>query len=333
MDKNKIYIIAEMACSHDGRPELARAIIDGAGAAGADAIQLQIWSLVHVMAPGHEVYEVCKKIELSREQWKDMVDYSRRNYPALDIYCCVYEHKSIEFIESLGIDGYKLNSSDLSNPCVLDCVASTGKRINLSIGASTVEEIRSGIERIRKKSSAPITLMYGYQNFPTSIADIHLDRMRELTGLFQLPVGYQDHCDAETQAAFWVPAFAAGMGASVLENHITHNRSLKGVDYQSALNPDEFAAFVRMIRDCESARGTAGEKEFSPAELKYRKFQKKSIVAARDLRAGERLQEKDINFLRADQLGLAPDKADLLINKTVKRDIFMYQNIGEEDVS
>jgi len=220
MDKNKIYIIAEMACSHDGSPELARTIIDGVGQAGADAIQLQIWSLKHVLTPSHPVYEVCKKIELGPEQWKDMVQYSRSKYPRMEIYCCVFEHKSIDWIDALGIDGYKINSSDLSNPLVLNRVAATGKKINLSIGASTVGEVQAAIELIRKTSKAPITLMYGYQNFPTSIKDVHLNYMVKVRDMFELPIGYQDHCDAATKAAFWIPALAAGMGINCLEKHI-----------------------------------------------------------------------------------------------------------------
>lgn len=330
---NKVYIIAEMACSHDGSVELANKIIDGAGLAGADAIQLQIWSLPYVLAPSHKVYEVCKRIELSQDQWKDMVQYSRTKYPLMDIDCCVFEHKSIDFIDSLGIDGYKLNSSDLSNPYVIDKVAATGKGINLSIGASTMTEIQTAIERIRRTSKAPITLMYGYQNFPTSVSDIHLNYMMTIKKLFKLSIGYQDHCDAQTQEAFWIPALAVGMGASVLEKHITHDRSLKGVDYESALNPDEFKSFVGMVRSLESAKGTATAKEFSADELKYRKFQKKSIVAARSLKVGERLQEQDVNFLRAAELGLPPDQASKILNRIVKRDIGMYQLIHEEDVS
>ncbi len=330
---NRVYIIAEMACSYDGNPELARKIIDGAGQVGADAIQLQIWSLVHMMAPNHSVYEVCKKIELSQDQWKEIVQYSRKHYPSMDILCCVYEHKSIDFIESLAIDGYKLNSSDLSNPYVLDSVAATGKRINLSIGASTLTEIQTAIERIRKVSQSEITLMYGYQNFPIAISDIHLNYMKKIGELFELPIGYQDHCDADTEAAFWIPALSVGMGASVLEKHITHDRSLKGVDYQSALNPDEFKCFVRMVRELELAKGLSAPKAFSQDELKYRKFQKKSIVAARHLKAGTQLQEADINFVRAAELGIPPDKAGRIINRTIKRDIEMHQVIREDDIA
>ncbi|MBI4309190.1 MAG: N-acetylneuraminate synthase family protein [Candidatus Omnitrophica bacterium] len=333
MNSNKIYIIAEMACSHDGSMDKARAIIDGAGKAGADIIQLQIWALRHVLTPEHEVYEVCRKIELTQRQWRDMAAYSRQRYPKMEIYVCVFEHQSVDFIETLGVDGYKLNSADLSNPYVLDRVAATGKKINLSVGASTTQEIRAALERVGKRSKAPVTLMYGFQNFPTELGDINLDYMATLKGSFGLPVGYQDHCDAETGPAFWVPAMSVGMGTSVLEKHITHDRSLKGIDHQSALNPDEFGDFVRMVRELELARGSGEARPFSGAELKYRKFQKKSVVAVRPLKAGERLKEQDLDFLRGAQLGLPPDQAGKVIGRTLKRDIPVHHNIREEDCS
>jgi sialic acid synthase SpsE len=330
---NQVYVIAEMACSHNGKEELGRQIIDGAGRAGADAIQLQIWSLADMMAPGHSAYEVCRKIELSREAWKFLADYSKQNFPEMDIYAFIYEHKSIDFAESLDVQGYKLSSADLSNPYMLDGVAATGKKINLSIGASTIEEIKAGIERIRRKSQAEITLMYGYQGFPTTIQDIHLNYMVKLKEMFGLPMGYQDHCDGQSHSAFWIPALSLGMGVSVLEKHITHDRSAKCVDWESALNPDEFENFVTMVRELEAAKGASETKPFSPEELKYRKFQKKSIVAGRALKAGEKLQEKDIRFLRAAELGLPPDQMDKILDKILKTDVAMYQPITEKDVA
>jgi sialic acid synthase SpsE len=322
-----------MACSHEGDPDLAKKIIDGAADAGADAIQLQIWALEDMMAPSHPNYEVCQKIEMTHDQWKDIVAYSRKRYPKLDIYSFVYEHKSIDFTESLGLDGYKLSSSDLSNPCVLDCVAETGKKINLSIGASTVDEIQKAVDRIRNKGNEQITLMYGYQNFPTKIEDVHLNYMKKIMELFDLPVGYQDHCDADTKAAFWLPAMSVGMDIQVMEKHITHDRSFKGVDYESALNPDEFKLFVKMIRNLELAGGETVRETFTESEIKYRTFQKKSIVAAKDIKANDVLQVEDMNFLRTDELGLPPDQFEKIVGKVLKKDIPKFQLIREDDLT
>ena len=332
------HIIAEMACSHEGDERLARTIIDAAGKAGADSIQFQIWSLPEMVVPHHPDYPVLQKLELTRETWRDLASYVRERYPSLQIIACVYEQSSVEFCEELGVNAYKIHSADLSNPVLMHQVSATGRRIDLSVGASTLDEIHAALETI--KSARPVSakselvwLMYGYQNFPTRIDDVHLDYIMKLRKLFELPVGYQDHSDAETDAAFWLPAAAAGMGVDILEKHITHDRAYKGIDHQAALNPDEFAQFVQMVREIELARGMATPKPFSADEHKYRKYSKKSIVAAHALPEGAIIRVTDLLFMRAPELGLPPDRSDALIGRATKREISSYDLIVEEDVT
>lgn len=329
---DRTCIIAEMACSHEGNPDLAHQIIDGAGEAGADAIQFQIWEAEDMVVPNHPDLELLKKIELPSCQWQDLAAYVRRNCPDMEIIACVYERGIVDFCESIGVDAYKLHSSDLSNPYLMKHVAATGKRIDLSVGASTIEEVRIALQWIRETSESEIWMMYGYQNFPTPTNAIHLDYMMTLRDLFQIPVGYQDHTGGDLDGAFWLPAAAVGMGVDVLEKHITHDRSKKGVDYQAALNPDEFIRFVEMVREIESAKGFAEPRSFSVEELKYRKYSKKSLVAARDLPAGTTISESDILFTRATELGLPPDHGYRLIGKAIRRDIPAFALILEDDM-
>jgi len=327
------YIIAEMACSHEGDPALARKIIDGAGRAGADAIQFQIWLLKDIMVPHHPDFEKVSKIELSQEQWANLASYVRDRYPQMQIIACVYERSSVDFAASINVDAYKIHSADLSNPHLVKYVASTGKRVDLSVGASTLDEIVTAIEWIKSTSSSEIWLMYGYQNFPTLTDEVHLRYMMKLKQLFELPIGYQDHSDADTEAAFWLPVAALGMGVDILEKHITHDRSFKGIDHEAALNPDEFARFVQMVRTVEGAMGISIPKPFSAEELKYRKYAKKSLVASRDLPAGTIISDQDLTFMRADDLGLPPDQSWRLVGKTTQRSIAKYQLVQEKDVT
>ncbi|APG27349.1 hypothetical protein A7E78_05520 [Syntrophotalea acetylenivorans] len=332
MPKDNTYIIAEMACSHEGDPALARKIIDGAGRALADAIQFQIWLAKDMAVPHHPDIPVLQRIELSRQDWDDLATYVRRNYPQMQIIACVYERASVDFAENLDVDAYKLHSADLANPYLVKYVAATGKRIDLSVGASTIDEIRNAVEWIRQTSESEIWMMYGYQNFPTPTDAIHLDYMMALRDLFQLPIGYQDHTGGDLEGAFWLPAAALGMGVDVLEKHITHDRSFKGIDHQAALNPDEFMRFTTMVREIEAAKGSAVPRSFSEEEQKYRIYSKKSIVAARDLPAGTPITDTDILFMRAPDLGLPPDQSQRLIGRTTQKDIVAFQLLREEDI-
>lgn len=332
MKRNQTYIIAEMACSHEGDPGLARKIIAGATEAGANAIQFQIWKAEDMVVPSHPDLPLLKKIELSQETWVELAKEVRENAPEMEIIACVYERGIVDFCESIGVDAYKLHTSDLSNPYLIKHVAATNKRIDLSVGASTLDEIHSAVQLIRDTSDSEIWMMYGYQNFPTPTEAINLEYMMALRDLFQLPIGYQDHTGGDLEAAFWLPATAVGMGVDVLEKHITHDRAKKGVDHQAALNPDEFVRFVEMVREIESAKGSAIPQPFSEEEMKYRVYSKKSIVAVHDLPAGTRITEKDIFFTRALELGLAPNQADLIIGKSTNRKISAFELIFEDDV-
>jgi len=333
VSRPRTYVIAEMACSHEGDPALARTIIDAAGAGGADAVQFQIWKLSDLDVPQHPDYAVRSGLELPREEWAGLVAYVRENHPSLHIVACVYERGSVDFAQSLGVDAFKLHAADLSNPHLVKYLARTGKRIDLSVGASTLDEIQNALEWIRDASDAPIWLMYGMQNFPTCIEDIHLAYMMKLRELFELPVGYQDHSDGDSDAAFWLPAAALGMGVDILEKHITHDRSLRGIDYEAALNPDEFARFVTMVRQIEAATGVAVPRPFSAAERKYRVYAKKSVVAGRDLAAGAVLDESDLLFMRGDGVGLPPDQAGRLLGRATRRAVPKYALVREGDVT
>lgn len=326
------YVIAEMACSHDGDRDLAKKIIDAAGEAGASAIQFQIWILADMVVAHHPSYPALQNIEFAPSSWKELSQYTRERYPDMDIIACVSERSSIDLAEELGADAYKTHAGDLSNHTLLKQVAQTGKRIDLCVGASTQGEISGALEAIHCVGDAKIWLMYGYQTFPTPGDAIHLRYMNTLRTQFGLPVGYQDHSEAESGAAFYLPAVAAGLGIQIQEKHVTHDRSAKGADYQSALNPDELKRFVEMLSEIEDALGSDAQREFSQEEEKYRKYSKKSLVAARDLAAGLSLVEEDLLPMRAAEIGLPPDKLALLLGKTLTQAIPHQYLVTEQDV-
>ncbi len=331
--KDSVHIIAEMACSHEGSPDRGRTIIEGASQAGADSIQFQIWKLDEMVVPNHEDYEVLSEIEMSYDQWEELAEWVWGQERVMDIIACVYEQRSVDFAEDLGVDAYKIHSSDLSNPYLLTRVAKTGKRIDLSIGGSTLDEIQTAIQWIGEAAGSDIWLMYGYQDFPTRPDDVHLDYMMKLRELFELPIGYQDHSAGGSSEGYWLPAAAVGAGVDVVEKHITHDRSFEGVDHEAALNPDEFEEFVRMIRQVEAAKGETTPRPFSEDEKAYRVSAKKSIVASQNLPEGKTLTEDDLAFRRANQLGVFPDSADELLGKTLTQSIEAFHLIRPEDVS
>ncbi|MCD4750467.1 MAG: N-acetylneuraminate synthase family protein [Thermoanaerobaculales bacterium] len=321
-----------MACSHDGSVDLARMIVEGAGLAGADAVQFQIWYAEDMVVPAHSALPLLREIELSTTEWHSLTEHSRDRFPGMEIIACVYDANGVNVALDLGVDALKLHAADLCNPALLRLVGGTGKRVDLSIGAASLGEIEAAVARLSEGGAPEIWLMYGFQRFPTPADAIDLRYMMALGRLFGLPVGYQDHADPETGAAYWLPAAAVGMGAAAVEKHITHDRSKKGVDHEAALNPDEFSKFVEMVRLVESAMGTGNPRQFTAEELEYRQYARKSLVLARDLEAGSCLTEVDLRVMRAQELGISPDRLDGLIGRKLRDRMVAFSPLAWNDV-
>jgi sialic acid synthase SpsE len=323
------YVIAEMACAHEGNIKKAKRLIDAAVSAKADAVQLQFFSRKDLMTPDHEVYGLLEVLEFSRNQWKDVYDYARRN--DIHIFACTYDVPSAELAIELGVDGIKLNSSDLSNPDLLKIVALSGIPYTLGTGASAIEEVAQAVDTSIGNGGEQIIIMHGVQNFPTEIRNAQINKIKMLRSMFPFPVGYQDHTDASHPFSRNIDLLAIGTGATVIEKHITLDRSEKGTDYQAALEPDEFKDFVRMIRAADLAMGSKRIEPLSASEKDYRRFQKKSIVASCDIKEGQTVEKNMIAFMRSKP-GISPSKADAVIGKSARRNIGRLENILFEDL-
>lgn len=327
---NRPYIIAEMACAHNGRKDYALRLVDLAVNGNADAIQLQIFNVSEMIVPTHEAYDVVKDIEFSKEDWKDIVNHVRKF--DIDLMICAYDFDSLKFAIELKADGIKFNSSDLLNIDMLEYVAKAKVPFTLHTGASSMDEIASAIEYAESFNCGQMILMHGVQNFPTNIENANIGRMELLKNNFKLPSGYDDHTDAEDEFSRVIDLLAVGAGADVLEKHITLSREEKGIDYQSALEENEFKDYVKRVRSASLAMGNKKIKTFDDSDLRYRKFQKKSLVAIKSIKAGEKLLKSDFKFLRNKTVGLSPMDSLNLVGKILINDIKAYDNILLSDL-
>jgi len=327
---NPAYVIAEMACAHNGNFQDAKDLIKASKEAGADATQLQFFNMGHVVTPVNDLYPTLDKIAFSEEEWTELNNYAREI--GIDVWACTYDTPSVQLAVKLKVDGIKLNSADLSNPEVVEAVAASGIPFTLGTGASTLDEIRAGLKTATSNGAKSVVLMHGVQNFPTQIEDLNISRIQLLQDEFNIPVGYHDHVDGENQFGKMVDLIAVGLGANVIEKHIALDRSKKGLDYQAALEPAEFKKLVSDLKLAHTAYGDKEPKPFTESELKYRKFQKKSIIAKRDLKEGEVLQRKDIFFSRNNEVGIPPTEFPKMEGKKLKRDISQYENLKLEDL-
>ncbi len=325
------YIIAEMACAHDGDVEKAYKLVDAAAKSQANAVQLQIFHTAEIVVPSHHLYPLLEKIEFSQQNWLDLAKYAKRL--GLHVWVCTYDVPSVTLAVKMQADAIKLNSADLLNLDVLRAVAETGLPFTLGTGASSIDEITESLTYLETLGALDnAILMHGVQNFPTEIDDLNIGRVKLLKKLFNCPVGYHDHTDAELEFSKYVDLIAVGAGANVIEKHITLDRAEKGTDYQAALEPKEFKHFVETIRTASTALGKKTLSPLSESDLKYRTFQKKSIVVVQPLQKGDVLSREKVQFLRNITNGLAPNQFSQLEGKKVTRNINAYENIEWKDV-
>jgi N,N'-diacetyllegionaminate synthase len=326
----RIEIIAEVANAHQGDPAQAeRLALDGLSA-GADAVKFQIYFAEELLVRAHPRYEHFKRQSFSRDAWRDLIGRIKR--AGAQVYCDVFGIGALQTALENGADGIKVHSSDLTNEPLLERLAETSKRVILSVGGSSATEIALAIRHVARDGRRPV-LLHGFQSYPTAVEDSALARLQWLKRNFgaMCDIGYQDHVSGDDEFAAMLPVLAMGMGATVLEKHITLDRAAKGVDYYSSLNPPEFAAFVRTIRRCEVAIG-AREDVFSASEREYRRTVKKHWVAARPLKTGEVLGAESVVMKRVHEATSETVELDKLVGRPLVRDLADEQICTRGDV-
>lgn len=327
-----VFIIAEMAWSHDGSIEKAKKIIKGAAEAGADAISLHITNMEDYMAKGYgcaagqnvsagheqsKIYDYMDKINLKDGDWEEIIPFAKN----LGLAVCVMPNdgKSLELAEKLNSDIYVISPASFLEEDFIIKVAKKKRPVILRIGGATIKEIENVVNLIKKNGNKKIILLPGIQLYPTKIEDNNVNLVSYLSKVFKLTVGFADHVDAELDLAFTIPLMTLPLGVAVIEKHITHNRSLRGEDFEAALNPEEFKKFVSHLREAEKSLGM-NDLKLSKAELKYRGVVRKKTVAARNIKKNEKITKDNIVFKRSDE-GVSPDEAKLFIGKIARADI------------
>lgn len=322
------YCLAEMACAHEGDPALAAKLIDLAAEARADGVQLQLFSVQALVSPHFETYPVFEKLTIPLDDWRRLIRRGKER--GMHVWANVFDEEALAAAVEEDVDVLKLHSSDLSNPRMLTPAAHSGKPLSLAVGGSTLDEIGRAVTRLREEGAHNLLLMHGYQAFPTAPEDSRLAFIGTLERAFGCAVGYQDHTDGASELALILPLAALGVGACLLEKHITDNRAKQGTDYHAALDPETFGRFVTLAKQVHAAIGDGAARPLSEAERNYRRVMKKSIVAARGIEAGETIREDLLAFMRAGT-GLTPDQAPALVGRRARRAIEAFTPVAFED--
>jgi len=325
--ENKTFIIAEAGVNHNGSIEIAKKMIEVAKECGADAIKFQTFKAEQVIskyAPKAEYQkqttgeiesqlQMVKKLELSFDDFIVLKEYCDKL--GIMFLSTPFDFESIDFLNSLGLEIFKIPSGEITNLPYLEKIGKLRKKVILSTGMADLGEIEDALDILTScgTKKEDITILHCNTEYPTPYEDVNLLAMLTIKEAFKVKVGYSDHT-----LGIEVPIAAVALGASVIEKHFTLDRNMQGPDHKSSLEPNELKAMVKAIRNVEKALGD-GIKKPSPSEIKNKIIVRRSIVAKRNIKRGEIFNEENITVKRP-ATGISPMRWYEILGKTATRD-------------
>ncbi len=330
--KTRVYIIAEIGVNHNGSMEMARALIDAATDAGADAVKFQSFHTDKLMlrntpkaayqqensSKEEGQYQMVKALELEEAQQQLLREYAIGR--EIEFLSSPFDIDSLDFlVDRLQLPIIKIASGEITNGPLLLRAAASGRRIILSTGMATLGEIEEALGVIAygylegknplkspsrqdfreaylsergKLMLQKVALLHCTTEYPAPFEECNLRVLKTLKQAFGIPIGFSDHTKGIA-----LPLAAVALGATIVEKHITLDRNLPGPDHRASLEPIELSNMVEGIRQVEKALGSP-IKGPTASEIKNIRTARKSIVAVVDIRKGELLTEENIAIRR-----------------------------------
>ncbi len=325
--KKPCFIIAEAGVNHNGDIKTAFKLIDAAKLAGVDAVKFQSFKAEALVTPHSKKAEyqlkttdgdnsqlsMLKKLELSQSEHSRLKKYCADK--GILYLCTPYEYESADMLECLGVDAYKIASTDTSNIPFLRYLAQKDIPVLLSTGMSCLGDVERSVNELKTYGLAgKIIILQCTSEYPAPLEDINLLTMKTMEAAFNCPVGFSDHTPG-LGASPW----AVAAGSCVIEKHFTLDKNMTGPDHKASINPKEMEQLVRSIRNVELALGD-GIKRIMPSELKNKYKMQKSLVAAHKISAGQTIKQGDITCKRPGT-GLSPKWFDKVVGKQAVKDI------------
>lgn len=318
-------IIAEAGVNHNGDINVAKRLVDVAAEAGADIVKFQTFiaeGLVTKNAKKAEYqmtttektesqFAMLKKLELTSEMHKELIYYCEEKNIAF--LSTPFDFDSIDLLEELGMELYKIPSGEITNLPYLRKIGATKKKVILSTGMSTLQEIKDAIAVLKESGCPEVSVLHCNTQYPTPMQDVNLNVLRSLKEELDVEVGYSDHT-----LGIEVPIAAVALGATIIEKHFTLDKTMEGPDHKASLEPQELKAMVQAVRNIEQAMGK-DKKEPTESERKNMAVARKSIVARMPIKKGESFTERNLTTKRPGT-GISPMRWDEVIGQKATRD-------------
>jgi N,N'-diacetyllegionaminate synthase len=319
-----VFVIAEAGVNHDGELARALALCDAAKAAGADAVKFQTFRAEDLVVPGAptaqyqqrqtgelDQFSMLRKLELTRAQHEQIRDHCDRI--GIEFFSTPFSLDAVDLLVALGVRRIKMPSGELTHRALVEHACRSGLPVLLSTGMATMDEVREALQwaRAARGSLDGVSVLHCTSAYPASDEALNLRAITTMRSGLGLPVGYSDH-----SVGIEASLAAVALGATIIEKHITLDRTLPGPDHAASLEPAEFAAMVRGIRRIAAMLGD-GVKAPRPEEQDAARVARRSIVAAVDIPAGAALRA-DMLACRRPATGIAPREWERVVGGTAR---------------
>ena len=320
----KPFFVAEISANHRGSLETAHDLLELASKAGVDAIKLQTYkpetmtldieefsiSSDHQLWGGITLFQLYAEAMTPWEWHKELFEHA--NELGMQAFSSPFDHSAVDFLEELNCPVYKIASMETGDVDLISYVASKGKPMIISTGASTLDEIEAAVlaaQGVRDK----LTLLVCTSSYPAEAADAHVNRILTLREKFGVDVGLSDHT-----LGIGVSVAAIALGATVIEKHLTIKRSDGGHDAAFSLEPDEFKLLVEEGNKANKALGNS-EWSIQNSEAESRRL-RRSLYITKAVKKGELASRDSVRALRPNSGGPISDLSRIL-GKRFKRDL------------
>lgn len=334
------YVIAEIGANHNGDMDLARKMIDTAKDCGADAVKFQSWDTSIFSAKVYEdnyflgddyrrrddytLKEIVDEFAVTPDQMAELRDYCVA--VGIDFASTPFDLAQLQHLVDLDAAFIKIASMDVNNHRLLKAAGESGRPIVLSTGFATLDEIDRAVRWIEAAGNRDIAILHCVSLYPPEDGEVNLDNMDMLRTAFGYPVGFSDHT-----LGVEVSTAAIAKRAVVLEKHFTLDKDMFGWDHKMSCTPAELSAICAARDRIHAALGST-RRIVGLREMERRAEYRRSVVAVRDIRAGETIADADIDFRRPGT-GIPPTQSDLVVGRAAARDIDADMLVRFEDLA
>lgn len=339
-----VLVVAEAGVNHDGSLDKARALIDAAAAAGADAIKFQVFGCDRLTRPdalkaayqqdaissdtpgeaSESQHAMLARLELPHEAFAELAQHA--DSKEIIFLATPFSVPDLEFLLTLDIPAIKLASTDVVNRPLLDAAGQSHRPVILSTGAAEADEIRAAVSRLRQAGTSQLALLHCVSSYPTPEAEANLAVIHTLAEQFQCPTGYSDHTESIV-----IGGYAAAAGACILEKHFTLDRKAPGPDHRFSLEPQALAEYISGVRETEQRMGD-GRIGVTERQQEVRRLSRTSLTTAVAIRAGQVITRSMLTAKRPGD-GISPMELDAVLFRQAVHDLPANTKLDWDDLS